>query len=105
MDLENRSGAQHCRKDAVDTETTTNVSFYPALLLIPQIVKSTIDILEKEGKVKDTDFFVPSDQWVYMLFSLNNEYCSRSQYYRGVLPYVRSIISRVERDDSHPCAH
>ena len=73
MDLENRSGAQHCRKDAVDTDTTTNVSFYPALLLIPHIVKSTIDILEKEGKVKDTDFFVPGEKWVYMQFSPKNE--------------------------------
>ena len=40
-----------------------------------------------------------------MKFSPNNEYCSRAQYYRGILLYVSRIISRIERDDSHPCAH
>ena len=40
-----------------------------------------------------------------MQFSPNNKYCSIAQYYHGVFPYVRRIISRVERDDSHPYAH
>ena len=59
MELENRSGSHHRRKYAVDTNTTTNVSFATGLLSITHIVHSTIDIIEKERKVKDTYFFVP----------------------------------------------
>ena len=32
-----------------------------------------------------------------------NEYCNREQYYRGVLPYLRRIISCIKRDGFHPC--
>ena len=32
-----------------------------------------------------------------------NEYCNREQYYRGVLPYLRRIISCIKRDGYHPC--
>ena len=59
MDLENVSCAHHRCKASVYTDKTTNVSFAPGLLLITKIVRATIDILEKEGKVKDTYFFVP----------------------------------------------
>ena len=54
MDLGNESGAHHCRKSAADTDKTTNVSFAPGLISIPHIFQSNIDLLEKEGKVKDT---------------------------------------------------
>ena len=57
MDLENVSGAHHRHKAATDTHTKTNVSFDPGLFFIPKIVQCNIDILEKEGKVKDADFF------------------------------------------------
>ena len=87
------------------TDTTTNVSFAPGLLSIPQTFQDTIDLFEKEVKVKDTEYFVPGERCFYMQLSSNNKYCSRAHYYRGVLPYVSSIISRVEHDESHPCAH
>ena len=41
---------------------------------------------------------------MYMQLSPNNEYCSIARYYRGVLLYVSRIVSRVERDGSHPCS-
>ena len=87
MDLENGSGAHHRCKADMDNGTTTNVSFAPGLLLITKIFLATIDLLEKRGKVKDIDFFVPGERWVYMKLSPKNEYCSRTQYYHGVLPY------------------
>ena len=34
MELENGSGAHHRRKDAADTDTTTNVLFAPGLISI-----------------------------------------------------------------------
>ena len=66
VELENGSGAHHRHKDAADTDTTTNVLFAPGLLSITQIVQATIDLFEREGKLKDTDVFVPGEQWVYM---------------------------------------
>ena len=39
------------------TDTTTNALFAPGLLLILQIVRSNIYLLENEVKVNDTDFF------------------------------------------------
>ena len=83
-DLENGSSDHHQCKFAADTDTTTNVLFAPGLFSIPHIFQATIDILEREGNVKDTDFFVPGEQWVYMQFSPNNEYCRRAKYYCGV---------------------
>ena len=105
MDLENWSNAHHRCKAAVDTDTTTNVLFASGLRSIPQIFQSTIDLLEKEVKVKDTEFFVPGEWWVYMQFSPNIEYCSRAYYCHGVLPYTRRITSHVERDGFYPCAN
>ena len=105
MDLENGSGTHHRCKSSADTDTTTNVSFAPVLILIPHIFQATIDLIENEVKVKDTSFFVSGEQWVYMKLSPNNKYCSRAQYYRGVLPYVRRITPFIERDYSHPCDH
>ena len=64
--LENVSGAQHRRKAAADTDTITNVSFAPGLLQIFQIIQANINLLEKEGKLKDKAFFVPGERWVYM---------------------------------------
>ena len=84
------------------TDTTTNALFAPGLLLILQIVRSNIYLLETEVKVNDTDLFLTGELWVYMQLSPRNEYCSRAQYYRFVLPYVRRIISHFERDESHP---
>ena len=55
-DLENGSGAQHCRKAAADTDTMTNVSFAPGLLWIRQIIQANINLLQKEGKLKDKVF-------------------------------------------------
>ena len=54
MDLENGSGVHHRCKVTAYNYKTTNVSFSPGLFSIPQIVDTTIDLLDKEGKVKDT---------------------------------------------------
>ena len=64
IDLENGSGAHQRLKASADTDTTTNVSFATGLISITQIVQTTIYLLEKEDKVKDTDFFVPVEKWV-----------------------------------------
>ena len=47
VDLENGPGAHHRCKAAADTDTTTNVSFAPGLILITRVAKSTINIIEK----------------------------------------------------------
>ena len=105
LDLENGSGAHHRRHAAADEETTTNVSYAPGILSIPQLIKATVDLLEKDGKEKGKDYHVPSEQWVYMQFSPNNEYASTAGNYSGTLPYIRKIISRSLRDGTHPFAH
>ena len=105
LDLENGSGAHHRRHAAADEETTTNVSYAPGILSIPQLIKATVDLLEKDGKEKGKDYHVPSEQWVYMQFSPNNEYASTACNYSGTLPYIRKIISRSLRDGTHPFAH
>ena len=105
LDLENGSGAHHRRHEAGDEETTMNISYAPGILSIPQLIRATVEQLEKDGKVKGQDFRLPSNQWVYMQFSPNNEYARTAGSYSGILPYVRNIISHLLRNGSHTFAH
>ena len=105
LELENGSGAHHRRKAASDTDTTVNVSYAPGILSISQLVRVTVETLEKENKVRGVDFKVPSEMWVAMQLSPNNEFASTAAYYTGRLPFIRKLISRTGRDDSHPAAH
>ena len=105
LELENGSGAHHRRKAASDEDTTINVSYAPGILSISQLVRVTVETLEREGKVKDVDFKVPSEMWVALQLSPNNEYASTAAYYTGRLKFVRKLISRTARDDSHPAEH
>ena len=82
-----------------------NISHEAGSLSIPQLIRATVEQLEKDGKVKGQDFRLPSNQWVYMQFSPNNEYARTAGSYSGILPYVRNIISHLLRNGSHTFAH
>ena len=81
LDLENGSDAHHRRHAAIDEETTKNISYTPGILSIPQLICTTVKLLEKDDKVKEVDFEVPSETWVYMQFPPNNEYKSNPAFY------------------------
>ena len=105
LDLENGSGAHHRRHSAADAATTKNVSYAPGILSIAQLIRRTVKQLEVDGKVRGEDFSVPSLSWVYLQFSPNNEYSGTAANHTGVLPYVRKMLTRSLRNDSHPAAH
>ena len=58
LDLANGSGAHYRRHVAGDEETTHNVSYAPGILFIPQLVRATVEALEKEDKVKGKDIHI-----------------------------------------------
>ena len=72
MEIENGSGAHHRRHAATDADTTNNVSYAPGLVSIPQLIRLTLEALEKDGKVKGIHFEEPSLQWVTYQMMPNN---------------------------------
>eukprot|EP00957_Ditylum_brightwellii_P114165 8703280-Ditylum_brightwellii.AAC.1 len=105
LDLENGSGAHHCRHAGPNAETTNNVSFAPAILTIPQLIRATVKSLTDGGKVVGKDFEVPVKSWVSHQMSPNNAYAKNAARYTGRLPFVWKMISRNAHDGSHPCGY
>ena len=105
LELENDSGAHHRRKAGVDEETTNNVSYAPGILSIPQLMRVTEEMLEKDDKARGVDYEVPSEKWLSLQLSPNNQFNATAAYCTGKLNFVRKMLSRSARDDSHPAAH
>ncbi len=104
LDFENGSGAHHRRHAVGDATTTNEISFAPGIMSIRELISKTVEALVKDGKVEGTDFAVPSECWVSLQLSPNNQFAATAERYTGRLPYVRKMISRSARDDSHPAA-
>jgi hypothetical protein len=83
LELGNGSGAHHRRKAGTDEETINNVSYAPGILSIPQLMKATEEMLEKDGKTRSLDFEVPSEKWVSLQLSPNNQFNATAVYYTG----------------------
>eukprot|EP00957_Ditylum_brightwellii_P154095 11727699-Ditylum_brightwellii.AAC.1 len=62
-DMENGSGAHHCKHAAIDEATTNDLSYAPGILSINELIGATADMLKKDGKVQGQDFEVPSESW------------------------------------------
>ena len=86
-------------------ETTNNVSYASGILSILQLVRATVEALEKEGKVKGKDLHVHNEQWVYIQFSPNNKYVRTAGSHSGTLPYIRKITNHSLHNGRHPFAH
>lgn len=106
LDLENGSGAHHRRHASADgdQDTTNNVLFAPGVLSIPQLIRLTVSMLEKDGKVMGEDFAVPSQSWVTLQMHPNNAYRTTGGNYSCTLPFVRKMITRNGRNTAHPVA-
>jgi len=57
LELENGSGAHH-RREAAYEDTTNQCFFAPGILSISQLVRVTVEALEKEDKVKDDNVWL-----------------------------------------------
>ena len=71
----------------------------PGIASMPQLLKLTIEQLEKDGKRRGGDFAVPHLSWMYYALSANNEYSSTAARYTGLLPFKRMIQSRSSARD------
>ena len=104
LELENGSGAHHRRNAGAD-EATNSVACAPGMLSIPQLMKKTVEMLENDDKVRGVDFKVPIEKWASLQLSPNNQFSATAACYTGRLNYVRKMLTRSVRDDSHPAAH
>ena len=55
------------------TDNNFDVTIMPGIASMPQILKITIDELEKDGKKRGEDFEVPHLSWMYYALLANNE--------------------------------
>ena len=105
LELENGSGAHSRRHAGQDVEATTNISYAPGILSFRQLICETVKALEKNGKVRGEDFEVPSERWVSLQLSPNNQFSSKAEKYTGRFKFIRKMLSRTARDSTHPAAH
>ena len=95
LEGQNGSGAQSKRHAAADIQTTTDVSFAPGIISMPQLIEETTKYLVEVKKKKvNEDFFIPSESWNYLQLSPNNEYKQIAARYTGRLKFRLTLQSR-----------
>ena len=66
-----------------DLETTLNISYTPSIKSISQLIKSTVELLEREGNEKGKEFKVPHCTWVMLKLSPSHDNRKTSKRHTG----------------------
>ena len=69
IETDNGSGAHERRHAEEDVESTNRLSYAPNVASLTQLINKTMDLLEKDNRVNDVDFVVPSKSWFSLQLS------------------------------------
>ena len=105
LEFENCSDTHYRRHDGTNEEEINNNDFVSGITSISQLVKDTVEMIEKDGKLEGQYFKVSSECWVSLQLFPNNEHAATAVYYAGRFRFTIKLMRCVARDFSHPADH